>query len=85
MHYPPDFLHELKDRAANRCECERVECHQAQGRCREMLSGEPDPLRWTPVMTGERITFPPVVSNYIALCGTCAVPRNRTKPGPGSA
>ena len=83
MNYPPEFLEDLKARAESQCECERSECHQAQGRCRESLVGEPDPLGWSPVMTGERITFPPVAMNYIALCGTCAVPRNQSKPGPG--
>lgn len=76
MNYPTPFLHELKQRAADRCECERSGCHEGQGRCAEKLIDEPGgAARWSPVLTGERLTFPPAASNYIALCGTCAVPR----------
>ena len=76
MNYPPDFKSELKQRAGDRCECERSDCHQGQGRCSEALLEEPGGLtRWSPILTGEQITFPPVASNYIALCGPCAVPR----------
>ena len=76
MNYPADFISSIKERASEMCECERRECHQAQGRCTEKLL-EPDGVpRWTPVRSGERITFPPVPSDYIALCSVCAVPRN---------
>ena len=76
MNYPPDFIQQLRQRAGDRCECERGECHQTPGRCIERLMEEPGGLaRWSPVLTGEHLTFPPVPSNYIALCGPCAVPR----------
>jgi len=76
MNYPTEFILQLKERSGNRCECERRECHEAQGRCGETLVEEPGgPGRWTPVFTGDRLTFPPAASNYIALCGPCAVPR----------
>jgi len=76
MNYPSDFLQELKQRSGDRCECERSECHPGSGRCSEKLTEEGTGApRWTPVLTGERLTFPPVAMNYIALCGTCAVPR----------
>jgi hypothetical protein len=75
MNYPPDFVKELKDRAEHRCECERRECHQTPGRCTQELVDAPAPDRWSPVRTGERLTFPPVALDYIALCATCAVPR----------
>jgi hypothetical protein len=76
MNYPPEFLQELKQRSGDRCECERSECHPGPGRCGEKLAEDPaGAARWSPVLTGERLTFPPVASNYIALCATCAVPR----------
>jgi hypothetical protein len=75
MNYPSDFLKQGKDRAGDRCECERSDCHQGPGRCNARLNEEPGKAHWTPVLTGERLTFPPVASDYIALCGTCAVPR----------
>ena len=79
MNYPVDFISSIRERSGNRCECERRECHEAQGRCVEMLV-EPDGLaRWKPVRSGERITFPPVPSDYIALCNACAVPRNASR------
>lgn len=78
MIYPPDFLAQLKERAGDRCECERGDCHQTRGRCNERLRDEP--ASWTPVLTGEHLTFPPVPSQYIALCAPCAVPRNARRP-----
>ncbi|MBX7184568.1 MAG: hypothetical protein K1Y01_05415 [Vicinamibacteria bacterium] len=75
MNYPADFLKQIKDRAGDRCECERSDCHEAPGRCAARLKDEEGKPRWTPVLTGERLTFPPVASDYIALCGVCAVPR----------
>lgn len=76
MNYPPDFIKQLKERAGARCECERGGCHTSQGRCSETLTEDPGgQARWSPVLTGERLTFPPLALDYIALCGTCAVPR----------
>lgn len=75
MNYPADFLKQIKDRAGDRCECERSDCHEAPGRCVARLKDEEGKPRWSPVLTGERLTFPPVASDYIALCGVCAVPR----------
>ncbi len=76
MNYPPEFIHELKARADHRCECERGECHGAPGRCLAPLVDLPDePARWSPVPTGDQMTFPPVASNYIALCIPCVKPR----------
>lgn len=80
MNYPTEFLQLLRERSGNRCECERSECHRTPGRCRETLSDEPGPSRWSPVMTGDHYTFPPVPMNYIALCGFCAVPRAGARP-----
>lgn len=75
MIYPSDFIQQLKERAGHRCECERGDCHPTDGRCVETLVDEPGEGRWLPVRTGERITFPPVALDHIALCGRCAVPR----------
>lgn len=75
MNYPADFINELKTRSGSRCECERRDCHGAEGRCRAGLLEEGGIARWTPVLTGERLTFPPIASNYIALCAPCSVPR----------
>ncbi len=75
MKYPADFVKELKDRSNATCECERGTCHPSPGRCSENLAGEPGGEHWAAVMTGDRITFPPVAMNYIALCRHCAVPR----------
>ena len=75
MNYPATFIQELKKRASDRCECERSECHQGPGRCGAKLVDEPAPTAWMPVLTGERLTFPPVPNDYIALCGACSVPR----------
>ena len=76
MNYPPEFLNELKERASNRCECERNECHGAPGRCGGKLD-DGSGTSWSPVFTGDHMTFPPVATNYIALCAPCAVPRAR--------
>ena len=76
MNYPEDFISDIKKRAGDRCECERNTCHQTQGRCGEMLLAPDGLAAWSPVRTGERVTFPPVASDYIALCAHCAVPRN---------
>lgn len=75
MNYPTDFTQKLKERASNRCECERSGCHQTQERCFQPLIGEPDASRWSPVFTGDSMSFPPSPANYIALCGPCAKPR----------
>jgi len=80
MNYTADFINELRNRSGSRCECERRECHPAEGRCTADLLEEPGIARWTPVFTGDRMTFPPEPSNYIALCGTCAVPRTGKRP-----
>ena len=84
MHYSEDFLAEIKKRAANRCECERGSCHSEPGRCREALREQPDGSpQWSPILTGEHITFPPAAHAYIALCTPCAVPRSPTRPTAG--
>lgn len=75
MNYPYDFTQQLKEKAGHRCECERGQCHPSQGRCGEALIDGPGEGRWLPVRTGERITFPPLALDHIALCGRCAVPR----------
>ena len=75
MIYSPDFIRELKERSGGRCECERRECHEAQGRCSASLEGAPAEERWTPVFTGARLTLPPAPLDYMALCARCAVPR----------
>ncbi len=76
MNHTPEFLAELKNRAGDRCECERNECHGESGRCGVKLTDEPG-RAWSAVFTGESMTFPPVAQNHIALCAPCAVPRNR--------
>jgi hypothetical protein len=82
MIYPPDFMAQLKERAGDRCECERGDCHPSPGRCAERLRDElGGPPQWVPVLTGEHLTFPPVPSQHIALCAPCAVPRNARRPG----
>lgn len=80
MNHPAEFLAQLKQRAHDRCECERSDCHGAPGRCGERLMEEPggEP-RWTAVHTGEHLRFPPVATDYIALCAPCAVPRNAAR------
>ena len=80
MNYPNDLLTQLKARAGDRCECERSNCHGTLDRCDHRLADEPaDAYAWSPVHTGEHLRFPPVASDYIALCKPCAVPRNARK------
>lgn len=80
MLFSTEFISEIKARAADRCECGRSDCHGGDGRCHAKLSDE---ASWSPVLTGERLTFPPAVNQYIALCGACAVPRNVNRPANG--
>lgn len=75
MNYPAEFIHQLKERSGARCECERRECHETQGRCSAVLADDPAEGKWTPVFTGERLTLPPAALDYMALCARCAVPR----------
>ena len=76
MNFPEGFVAGLKQRAGDRCECERSECHGTPNRCGQSLVGMPDEqTRWMPVPTGEGVTFPPLISNYIALCLPCVKPR----------
>src|SRR6187431_1192327 len=62
MIYPPEFLTELKERAASRCECERSECHGAPGRCGGRLDDSAG-TSWSPVFTGDHMTFAPVAKS----------------------
>jgi hypothetical protein len=82
MIYSPEFVHELKERSGNRCECERGNCHAAVGRCITELTDTPGEGRWEPIMTGDHITYPPIAANHIALCDPCIAPRTGSRRRP---